>query len=175
MATLRNLRRPGHQIYPGHGVVAGRRPLWAPNGREWFAGAGPWCLGPIVRARRPVEDRRRRPGAGRHGASKDHCYYVFGVALQGPADVRASRRRTLEFGPIITRVAASALATVLALTTSSTQVEVMWHRRDFVGEKATIVLAHALVRLANDEPAPRVRGPGGQRLESRREPRRLVC
>ena len=21
----------------------------APNGSEWFAGAGPWCLGPIVR------------------------------------------------------------------------------------------------------------------------------
>ena len=51
-------------------------------------------------------------------------------------------------------MAASALATVPALTTSSTQVEVKWHRRDFVGEKATIVLALALVRLANDENRP---------------------
>ena len=51
-------------------------------------------------------------------------------------------------------MAASALATVLALTTSSTQVQVKWHRRDFVGEKATIVLANALVRLANDENRP---------------------
>jgi len=30
----------------------------------------------------------------------------------------------------------------------------MWHRPDFVGEKATIVLAHALVRLANDKNRP---------------------
>ena len=51
-------------------------------------------------------------------------------------------------------MAASALATVPAFTTSSTQVEVKWHRRDFVDEKATIVLAHALVRLANDENRP---------------------
>ena len=51
-------------------------------------------------------------------------------------------------------MAASALASVPALTTSSTQVEVKWHRRDFVDEKATIVLAHALVRLANDKNRP---------------------
>jgi hypothetical protein len=49
VATLRNLRRPEAQIFPGREVVAGRRSKPAPDGSEWFAGAGPWCLGPIVR------------------------------------------------------------------------------------------------------------------------------
>ncbi len=48
VATLRNLRRPEDQIFPGR-PFRGRAFKPKPDGSEWFAGAGPWCLGPIMR------------------------------------------------------------------------------------------------------------------------------
>jgi len=48
VATLRNLRRPEAQIYPGR-PFRGRAFKPKPDGSEWFAGAGQWCLGPVMR------------------------------------------------------------------------------------------------------------------------------
>ena len=48
VATLRNLRRPEDQIFPGR-LFKGRAFKPKPDGSEWFAGAGPWCLSPIMR------------------------------------------------------------------------------------------------------------------------------
>jgi len=48
VATLRNLRRPEDQIFPGR-PFRGRAFKPKPDGSEWFAGAGQWCLGSVVR------------------------------------------------------------------------------------------------------------------------------
>ena len=48
VATLRNLRRPEEQIFPGR-LFRGRAFKPKPDGSEWFAGAGPWCLGPVMK------------------------------------------------------------------------------------------------------------------------------
>ena len=48
VATLRNLRRPEEQIYPGR-LFRGRAFKPKPDGSEWFAGPGQWCLGPVIR------------------------------------------------------------------------------------------------------------------------------
>ena len=65
VATLRNLRRPEEQIFPGRDVVAGRRSKPAPDGSEWFAGAGQWCLGPVIRraALLRIDGRKLAPAA----------------------------------------------------------------------------------------------------------------
>ena len=64
VATLRNLRRPQDQIYPGR-PFRGRAFKPKPDGSEWFAGAGPWCLGPIIRraALLRIDGRELAPAA----------------------------------------------------------------------------------------------------------------
>ena len=135
--TLRNNMRPEEQIFPGrdddyYKAASVRRSKPPPNGLEWFAGPGPWCLVPIVtRAALLRVD-------GRVLAPADFTGQQHTIVMMSLASLHNGR-------PML--------------------IEVQWHREKFTGETATIVLAHYLIRLAQERPKFKYAIPEGNALK----------
>ncbi len=135
--TLRNNMRPEDQIFPGrdeayYNAATVRRSKPAPNGREWFAGPGPWCLDPVMsRAALLRIDGRALAPAGFSGPQHT-------IVMMSLASLHEGR-------PMF--------------------VEVQWHQKQFTGEEAEIVLAHYLIRLADERPDLKYAIPEGNALK----------